>query len=328
MRVLVTGATSGSGRALVDGLLASSAVEHVLAVGREPVPDRFPPESPRLSYRETDLTRSRCTHDLLFGTARRLAIDAVVHGPLRGSARASGRRVHAVNVETTRELLLLCEKHPTIRRFIYRGTGDVYAVRAAEPNLLDEDQPLEFDPAGPQWLRDRVEADLTACARMGMSTLGIAVLRCAEVLAPGTGSQLWDYLQSRVCLRPLGFDPMVNLLSPPDLVRAVLLALASDCQGVFNIPGADSMPLSRVARRFGRLGVPVPGPLLAPLYGLRTRTVGFEFRYDLHMRRFHFGGVLDGERARAQLGYQPAQRLKWPGRGSSSSNHENEGEAP
>lgn len=312
MRVLVTGATSGTGRVLVDGLLASSAVEHVLAVGREPVPDRFPPESPRLSYRETDLTRPRCAHDLLFGTARQLSIDAVVHGPLHGSARGSGRRIHAVNVDTTRELLLLCERHPTIRRFVYRGTGDVYAVRASEPNLLDEDQPLEFDPAGPQWLRDRVEADLTACSRMGMSALRVVVLRCAEVLAAGSGSQLWDYVQSRVCLRPLGFDPMVNVLSPADAVRAVLLALESDCQGVFNIPGADTLPLSRIPRRFGRLSLAVPGPLLAPLYGLRTRTIGLEFRYDLNMHRFHFGGVLDGTRACARLGYEPRQDLKWP----------------
>jgi UDP-glucose 4-epimerase len=310
MRVLVTGATTRFGGALVEALLASRAVEHVLAVGREPVPPGLPPDSARLSYRETDLTRQRSAHDLLFGPARKLGIDAVVHGPLHAGALDSGRRVRAINVETTRELLLLCERHPTIRRFVYRGTGDVYAVRPAEPNLIDEDQPLEFDP-GPQRLRDRVEADLTACSRMGMSALRIAVLRCAEVLEPGTGSQLWDYLESQVCLRPAGFDPMINLLTVADAVRAVLLALASDVEGVFNIAGADTLPLSRIARLSGRTSVPLPGPLLAPLYRLRTRTIGLEFRYDLNMRRFHFGGVLDGSRAWAKLGYEPRHPLLW-----------------
>ena len=127
-------------------------------------------------------------------------------------------------METTRELLLLCERHATIRCLVYRGTGDVYAVRASEPNLLEEDQPLEFDPAGPQWLRDRVEADLTACSRMACRRCASWSFAAPEVMAVGSGSQLWDYVQSRVCLRPPGFG----------------------------------------------------------------RTVGFEFRYDLNMRRFHF----------------------------------------
>lgn len=310
MRVLVTGATRRLGAALVEELLASTEVEHVLAVGREPVPLHLPRVSERFSYREVDLTRPRSARELLFGPACKLAIDAVVHGPLHASPLDSGGRVHAVNVETTRELLLLCERHPTIRRFVYRSTGDVYAIRPAEPNLIDEDQPLEFDP-GPQWLRDRVEGDLTACSRMGMSSLRIAVLRLAELLEPETGSQLWDYLATRVCLRPAGFDPMVNLLTLPDAVHALILGLTSDAQGVFNIPGADTLPLSLVARRSGRTSLPLPGPLLAPLYQLRTRAIGLEFRYDLQMRRFHFGAVLDGSRARAALGYQPRHPVAW-----------------
>jgi hypothetical protein len=56
----------------------------------------------------------------------------------------------------------------------------------------------------------------------------------------------------------------------------------------------------------------VPGPLLAPLYGLRRWIAGFEFRYDLNLRRFHFGGVIDGARARRSLGYVPSHPVLWP----------------
>lgn len=56
----------------------------------------------------------------------------------------------------------------------------------------------------------------------------------------------------------------------------------------------------------------MPGPLLAPLYRLRARVVGFDFRYDVNMRRFHFGGMLDGRRARERLGYQPSHSIDWP----------------
>ena len=311
MKVMVTGATVPFGIALVKRLLARPDVAHVLAVGAEPVAIALPPD-PRLTYAALDLTRERGVHDLLYGPARRLGVDVVIHGALHRDARDGGRRVHALNVETTRHLLSACEDHPTVRAFVFRSSGLVYALSAAEPTLLDEDQPLDFDPASPQWVRDRVEADLAATLRIGRGRLSIAVLRCAEVLAAGTGSQLWDYLQSRVCLRPWGFDPMLDVLSLPDACDALVQAAARRSPGVFNITGADILPLSRVIGRSGRRDVPLPGPVLAPLYRLRAVTVGFEFRYDLNMRRFHFGGVLDGTRARLALGYQPRHPIVWP----------------
>ena len=106
---------------------------------------------------------------------------------------------------------------------------------------------------------------------------------------------------------------MINVLSVDDALDAIARALASDARGVFNIPGFDTLPLSSLIALAGRRDVPVPGPLLSPLYRLRTRTVGFEFRYDLNAPRFHLGGILDGARARAALGYQPRHPVAPPG---------------
>ena len=161
-------------------------------------------------------------------------------------------------------------------------------------------------------MRHRAEADLTVCTRMGMApSLSIAVLRLAELFAPGCGSQLFDYVSSRVCFRPLGFDPMIQLLSLEDAVRALVLALFSDAQGVFNVPGADVLPLSQVIALAGRRGVAVPGPLLGPLYGARSLVRGTEFRYESNRFRFHYSAVLDGRRAERELGYVPAHRIGW-----------------
>lgn len=305
MNVLVTGATTPWGRAVVEHLLAAPQVGHVLAVGAEHVGTGLPSDGPRFHYAQADLTRPRAVRDLLYGPARSCGIDRVLHGALHRAAGDRGDRIHAINVEATRLLVQGCVRQPEIRRFVLRSGGEVYAPRADEPNLIDEDHALVFDPGAPQWLRDRVEADLLTCAQIASPDLAICVLRCAEVLGPGTGSQLWDYLGSRVCLRPLGFDPMINVLSVDDALDAVVHALRSDARGVFNIPGFDTLPLSGLIALAGRRDVAVPGPLLAPLYRLRTRTVGFEFRYDLNLGRFHTGGILDGERARAALGYQP-----------------------
>jgi UDP-glucose 4-epimerase len=312
MRPLVTGATTPLGGSIVRMLLADPDVDHLIATGveREP-PAGILPASSRLIYQPVDLTRARAAHDLLFGTAQDLGVDTIIHLATHRSPHGT-RMSHRLDVDAARELLLLAERLPAVRHLVFRSGAEVYAVRHSAPDLLDEDQPLELDPRAPASVRDHVEADLTACARMGTGRVAITVLRLAEVLVPSQGSQLWDYLESRVCLRPLGFDPMVNVLSLDDATAAVRLALRARDGGVFNIPGADTLPLSRIAARWGRIDLPVPGPLLAPLYRLRTRVVGLDFRYDLNARRFHFGGMLDGRRARERLGYRPSQPIDWP----------------
>ena len=212
--VLVTGATTPIGERLCRSLLADTSVEHVLAVGHHP-PERALPfaHGKRLVYRQVDLSRSRAVHELLFGIARDLGVQVVMHLSKYRSVNARGSRVHALNVEAVRSLLSLSERHPTIRRLVLKSYVEVYQIQHNLPVLITEDHPLNMAGGAPQWIRDRIEADLTACTRMGLADLEIMVLRCAEVLAPGTGSQLFDYLSSSVCLRPAGYDPILNLLS-------------------------------------------------------------------------------------------------------------------
>jgi UDP-glucose 4-epimerase len=211
------------------------------------------------------------------------------------------RRAHALFVESTRLVLRLAERHPTIRRVVLVRSASVYRLDPDEPDLIREDQALLSRGAAP-WLRERVEADLLDCARMGMSPVRIAVLRCAEILAPG--SQLWDYLKSRVCLRPMGFDPMLNVLSIEDAVLAILRALRRGAEGVFNIPGKETLPLSEAIRRAGRRDLPVPGFLLGPLYACARRSSA-----PTSSTRSTTAGsttaIVDGHRAHEALGTLP-----------------------
>jgi nucleoside-diphosphate-sugar epimerase len=292
MRVMVIDATTTFGVALVDTLLADPGVSVVVAVGRELESAR---RAQRLRHVAVDLRRPRALHDLVWGLARELGVTCVAYD--------------IQDVDITRRLMIACTGHPTIRRVVYRSFAEVYSTARAPTTLVDEDAALDFARASP--MHDRVASDLVACA-YNTSALSVAVLRCAEILAPGTGSQLWDYLQSRVCLRPAGFDPMINVLSLEDAVHAMTAALARSATGPFNIPGATTLPLSIAIEQSGRADIPVPGMLIGPLYRLRRRIAGFEFRYDLNLQRFHFGGILDGTRAREELGFVPTTPARWP----------------
>lgn len=311
--VLVTGATTPTGERFVRSLVADTRVKHVLAVAREPKERALPfTHGKRLTYLEVDLASSRRVHQLLFGPARDLGVQVVVHLSQHRSAHASGSKVHRYNVEALRSILDLSDRHPTIRRVVVRSHAVVYRVRMDLPILVTEDHPLNLTPGAPQYVRDRVEADLTACARMGLANAEIVVLRCAEGLCPGTGSQLFDYLDAPVCVRPAGFDPMVNVATVSDLVAACEAATHGSGEGVFNIPGADTLPLSEAIRKWGSTALPLPGPLVRPAYNLRHRLTGSEFSYGLNRYRMHFGLVLDGTRAREVLGYEPRTPVDWP----------------
>ena len=310
MKLMVTGASTPLGLAIIEHLLSFPDISFVLAVGKERRPSDLV-DSRRLRYVSADLRHTRTAHDLVWGEARSHLVDTVIHAAQHRGAHDAGRRVHLQNVESTRALLVACVDHPSIRRFLLRSFAEVYATPQTTTQLLGEDDPLELDPGAPQWVRDRVEADLTACAHAG-GTLKVAVLRCAELIAPDSGSQLWDYLMSRVCLRPFGYDPMINVLSLADAARAFAAAAQSSAIGAFNIAGADTLPLTRAIEEAQRVSIPVPGPLMSPLYRLRRKVAGFDFRYDMNRSRFHFGGVLDGTRAREQLGYVPGHHVRWP----------------
>ena len=312
MSVLVTGATTPIGERLIRSLIADTRVSKVLAVGEEP-PERALPFShgDRLQYLQVDLTRSRRVHRLLFGPAREAGVEVVIHLAQHREAYGRGRRVHAQNVEALRSILDLSHRHPTIRRVVLRSYAEVYKIELELPVLITEDHPLHLQ-AGAQYIRDRVEADLTACARMGLIDAEIVVLRTAEALGPGTGSQLYDYLDAPVALRPAGYDPMVNVATIADIVSAVEKATFGFGEGVFNVPGFDTLPLSEAIDKWGTRHVSMPGMLMRPLYRLRHRVEGSDFSYNVNRRRMHIGLVLDGTRARKELGYVPQHPVDWP----------------
>ncbi|GAB5543965.1 MAG: SDR family oxidoreductase [Sandaracinaceae bacterium] len=311
-RFLLTGATTPIGASVIRHLLADPSTERILAVGAEQIRPTMVEVDGRVAYERLDLTRERNLRELLFGRCRDEGVEVIVDMAAHRRFGATGARARALNVLATRRLLDLAAEHPSIRRFVYRSYGEVHDVGEALPSLVDEMHPLNLDPRAPQWVRDRVEADLTVCARMAMTKLSVAVLRAAECLAPRTGSQLHDYLGAKVCFRPMGYDPVFNLISEDDLGRALALAARSDAEGVFTIPGATTLPLKEIIRRSDRVDVPVPGPLMTPLYSLRRAVRGTSFDYALNRGRLHFGVVLDGQRAERLLGYRPEVTVTFP----------------
>ena len=82
-------------------------------------------------------------------------------------------------------------------------------------------------------------------------------------------------------------------------------------QGVFNIPGADTLPLTKVIELWGRPSIAMPETGIYWTYKLRQHLRGGQFRYGMNRRRFHYSGILDGRRAMEVLRYVPSQAISY-----------------
>ena len=300
--VCVTAFGAPPARHLLEALSADPAISRVVCV-RARALSATPPAVPAVHWLEADFDSYRGLRTLLSSEALR-GVDTLIHFPSEWTDELQHDGQGKTSSDSTHALLQAAEEHSAIDRFVLRSFGSLYRLDSREPVFIDERHALDLVHL-PKRLRACAEADFVACEKLAGNRMKIVILRCAEVLAREHASQLFDYLNSRVCLRALGYDPMLNVLSLADFAQAIRLAASANVTGIFNIPGRDTLPLSELIHKTGRLDLPLPGPLLRPLYNLRARLTERRFEYATDAVRFHFGAVLDGQKARAQLGYVP-----------------------
>jgi UDP-glucose 4-epimerase len=304
--VLVTFADSAIGHGLISALCAQPWVQRVVAVhASDTTLDRSAWDE-RVAPLSVDLHHARQTLSALHECVSQEGVTCLVHDP--SAISSTLRRMHA-STELTRALLDLAQTQVSVTNVVIKGSSRVYRFEASTPVLVDEDHPLAIAPHIDLRTSIDLETDALVCSQMLRSRVNIALLRCAEILAPDADSELFDYLQAPVCFRQLGYDPMLNVLDASDCVRALLCAVRSRARGVFNIPGKDVLPLSELIAACRRRWVALPAALLEPLYALRKRVMPTVFDYPSHARRFRYSGVLDGARARRELGYVPEHAI-------------------
>lgn len=314
LAVLVTGATSGLGRVLVRYLYYDEGIRYVIALGMEPKPYFFDQYDPgRFHYARVDITRGRELKNLFYSDlVKDLGIDAIVHAAIRN--RQDERRpeaAHRLNVQGTRNMLEFALETETIRKFVFSSSHIVYRADAMNPVYLDEEADLNFDLDANRWTKDRVDADLMVRSKMEDPRLKIVVLRFSNIYGRGIHRFMYSWLNSQIALHPMGFDPMVNLLHPRDAVRAIQLSLANrDVQGVFNIVGRETGPLSKIAAMNGTRTLGLPGPLVSLANRGQRLAKATQFNFEVSPSRLYYACLLDGSRARRVLGYEPLNHVE------------------
>ena len=315
--VLVTHADEPIGRRIVKTLFHDEGVGRILAVGSGPPPrafDRFVSGSePRLGYARLDLAKHRPVSDLFHSARFRAAeIDTLVHVPRHGVAMSPARPIVSGLPERTAETRLVLQyalEAATIEHLVVVGSAFVYRLPPGNANRLAEDSELNLDPNLPIDIRSWIDCDMIIHGEVHNDRLRVALLRVPTVVADGGYVYMNPVLGSgaRPQLRSLGFDPICALVSDKDVARAIRCAVHSERSGIYNIAGAEAVPLSVLANWTGHHSVPVPGSVLSWL-SVGAKWIGYD-EAALQGSHLRYGFTLDTERASRELGFRPSVRI-------------------
>lgn len=232
-------------------------------------------------------------------------VDTVIHAGLLGAPHKSPARGHELEAIGTVQLLGACAA-AAVGAVIAWSQTLVYGAHPRNPNYLREDHPLR-DPADAPFLRDKIgaEQELSRFAGRHPETC-VTILRTAPMLGPTVaGESLVGQLLSRpACPVLMGHDPLVQLVHESDVVEAFAQAVLRRAPGTFNIVGDGVLPYRSVLAHLGRVPVPLPAPIVYPVWQLlwSSGVVAYEPALLDFLR---YLCVADGGKARAVLGWRP-----------------------
>jgi UDP-glucose 4-epimerase len=297
-RVLITGLATFWGGRVAQALEADPDVEVIVGL------DRFEPSLP---LERTEYVRSDESYSILARIVKAARIDTIVHTFLVvDSTLMRSRSIHEINVIGTMNLFAAASAAgSTVRDVVVKSSTLVYGTDPRDPTWFTEESRRSSPPRS---VVERTLIEVEGYVRdfaVDNPHVSVAVLRFSNVLGPDITTPMAKVLELPVVPSVFGFDPRFQFVHEADVIRAILFALETKLQGIYNVAGDGLLPWSEVAAICGKRTFPLPpvgmdllaGPLsrlgvidLPPeLLGLlrygrgvdnrRLKQAGFEYHY-------------------------------------------------
>ncbi len=250
-RVLITGLGTFWGGRVAQALEADPTVDVIVGL------DRFEPE---VQLERTEYVRSDESYSILARIVKAARIDTIVHTFLVvDSTLMHSRTMHEINVIGTMNLFAAASApDSTIRDVVVKSSTLVYGADPRDPTWFTEESRRAAQP------KSTVEKSLLAVEgyvrdfAVDNPHVSVAILRFANVLGPDITTPLVKALELPVVPSLFGFDPRLQFVHESDVVRAILFALDTQLQGVYNVAGDGLVPWSEVASICGKRTIPLP----------------------------------------------------------------------
>jgi UDP-glucose 4-epimerase len=296
-RVLITGVGSHVGSLLAQRLEADPEVEHVAGLDTR---------RPKVGLERTEFIEADIRDPEIARLIPRTGADTLVHEQIvrQPGPGMSPRAMHDVNVIGTLQLLAACERVPTLRTIVVRGSAGIYGAEPHAPQFFKEEMARLF-PLRTRFQRDVAEIEnyfeTYARRHAGVSC---TMLRYQPAIGPGLRTQITRYLSQRVCPSYMGFDPRIQLVDIEDALEALVAAVRNPVRGAVNVAGPGTIGVARMIRLAGRRALPIA----APLFGAVTSTgqrLGLDTQSDDFQRLLRYGRGVDTRRLTQDIGYTP-----------------------
>jgi UDP-glucose 4-epimerase len=296
-KIVITGIAGRLGRLLARRLHRDGRF-HVVGIDQRP----FLGKPKDIEHFQVDLRTKKARDVFRTGDVSALVHMGVMHNP-----RKSGGEHHSWNVAGTMRLLEYCQLYE-VPKVVVLSSANVYGPRPDNTQFLTEDAPLMGSQEFPE-IRDLIEVDHLASSFLWKAReVETVVLRPVHILG-GVRNAPSNYLRLPVVPTLLGFDPMVQIIHELDVLEAIVCALQPGIRGIYNITGPGELPLSAIVKELQRRVLPFPHPFARPLLTALWRVGATSFPVP-ELDFIKYVCMVDGARARAEIGYQPRHSLK------------------
>ncbi len=216
------------------------------------------------------------------------------------------RALHDINVIGTLQLLAACERTPTLKALVGRGSAAIYGSAPGAPCFFTEDMSRQY-PLRTRFQRDigelegyfdnfaRRRPDVTCC-----------MLRFQVEIGPGLDDPFTRYLNLPIVPTLMGFDPRLQLLHPADATGALAAAALNPVRGAVNVAPDGAISLSRLLRLTGKTAIGLPPILAGQAFKRIGRQLAAADMYRDAELLIRYGRGCDNRRLREEVGYQLA----------------------
>jgi UDP-glucose 4-epimerase len=296
-RILITGIASHLGTELARRLETDPDVEYVAGLDSRP---------PRDALESTDFIEVDLRSPTLLKLIPQTGVDTVVHNQIirQPGPGISGRAMHDINVIGSLQLLAACEKTPSIRSIVIRGSAGIYGSEPAAPQFFTEEMSRLY-PLRTRFQRDVGEIENyfeTFSRRHPQVTC--TMLRYQTTIGPSVNSQITRYLALPVVPTYLGFDPRLQFVHERDAIDALVAAVRNPVRGAVNVAAPGTMGLAKMVRLAGKASLPLASPAFGPtVRGLRRFGL-FAMSPDFQ-RLLRYGRAVEIKRLTDEVGFHP-----------------------
>jgi nucleoside-diphosphate-sugar epimerase len=249
MRVVVTGAAGGVGRALIPRLLESAEVSDIIGIDRVPMASPHP----RVSYHQGDIQFA--------ALGELLGADALVHLAFciaQGSMNLE--QMWRNNVDGSLRVFRAA-RAAGIRKIINLSSASIYG----HGENLDELAPLN----PPSWLPyAQHKVALERVADDELRDIELIHLRPTYILGPHATPWLKRLCTARFYISPPRPHPKIQVVHEDDVALAIVAALTREVpRGAYNLAAPEVLTMPQVVRNGRKFVLPLPIGLLERFVG-------------------------------------------------------------